>query len=75
MAALGFTQSQLDKAIEALADPNSSGSVSVEGRSWSWTRGNKAELIQLVRMIQEDLATQSGNGRKRFTLAQYNRNL
>lgn len=73
MPALGFTQSQLDALIAAYADPNSSGSVSIEGRSHSWTRANKAELWNAIQEIQKDLATQSGTGRKRYTFIQHSR--
>lgn len=75
MPALGFTQAHLDALTAAYAKAQISGAVSIEGRSWSWSYGSMDQLWNVIQQIHEDLVTQSGTGRKRYTLVQFNRNL
>ncbi len=71
--ALGFTQAQLDKLLELYASGKQSESVSIEGRSWSWT--TLPELWNIIQRVKADLEEQgAGAGaRKRFTYTIYNR--
>ena len=69
--ALGFTQTQLDELLALYASGKQSQSVTIEGRSWSWT--TLPELWTIIQRVKADIAEQGATGRKRFTLTTYNR--
>lgn len=72
MATIGFTQAQLDAMIAAYADPDSSGSMTIENRSYSWNRGNRDDLLKVIQFMKADIAGPTVS-QKRSTLATYNR--
>lgn len=70
--ALGFTQTQLDKLLELYASGKQSETVSIEGRSWSWT--TLPELWTIIQRVKADIDAQGVNAnRKRFTYGTYSR--
>ena len=73
MAPMGYTQAQYDALLAAYAKGQIRGSVAVEGRSLSWDYGSRESMKAVLAELANDLATQSGTGRKRFTFASFDR--
>lgn len=69
--ALGFTQAQLDGLLELYSSGKQSESITIEGRSWSWS--TLPELWTIIQRVKADIAEQSATGRKRFTFTTHNR--
>ena len=74
VADITFTQAQLDVLVKAYAEGKVSGSVTVEGRSFSWNYGSGEEMwsrIQRMKQVLSDSASTSA--RARHTLVSFDR--